>query len=188
MPGLSLRLVKTLILGSCLIVVGGCGSHLKDYKATYPEFVLEEFFNGRLQAYGTFEDWSGQVTRRFRVDMIGSWEGNQGVLDEDFYYADGETQKRIWYLTKVSPGKYEGRADDIVGVAEGEVSGFALNWSYVMALPVDGEIYEVTFDDWMYLVDENNLINRATVSKFGVTVGEVTLFIRKCNSIRCDGT
>lgn len=182
---ISVRAVFLLSFMLLVFVLTGCSASLKDYKASSPDFVLEDFFNGRLQAYGTFEDWSGKVTRRFRVDMIGSWDGRQGVLDEDFYYADGETQKRIWYLTKVAEGKYEGRADDIVGVAEGEVSGFALNWRYVMALPVDGDIYEVTFDDWMYLVDENNLINRATVSKFGVTVGEVTLFIRKCPNDDC---
>lgn len=166
-----------IILVSLALV--SCATSLDEYADTKPEFKLEEFFSGKLTAWGTFEDYSGKVTRRFRVEMIGTWEGNKGILDEDFYYDDGEEQKRIWRLTKEAPGIYTGEADDIVGTARGEVQGFALNWSYTMALPVDGEIYEVHFDDWMYLIDEKSLINKASVSKFGFEVGQVTLFIQK---------
>ena len=31
--------------------------------------------------------------------MKGSWQGNQGVLDEDFTYSDGKTERRVWRLT-----------------------------------------------------------------------------------------
>ena len=34
-------------------------------------------------------------------------------------------------------------------------------------------------DDWMYLMDEDTLINRTLMSKFGVEVGQVTLFFRR---------
>jgi hypothetical protein len=168
-----------------IVICAGCSTNLDDYHSTQPKFVLEQFFNGKLQAYGTFQDRSGKVTRRFRVDMTASWDGDHGVLDEDFYYDDGEQQKRVWYLTKLSDGRYEGRADDIVGKAKGEVRGFALNWRYTMALTVDETTYHVNFDDWMYLVDETHLINRALVSKWGVTVGEVTLFIHQCGQSGC---
>jgi hypothetical protein len=36
-------------------------------------------------------------------------------------------------------------------------------------------VIEVQFDDWMYLIDERVMLNRATMRKFGVTLGEVTL-------------
>ena len=62
-----------------------------------------------------------------------------------------------------------------MGTAAGQTSGNALNWRYTMALPVDGRTWHVDFDDWMYLVDERVMLNRATMSKFGVRLGEVTL-------------
>ena len=34
-------------------------------------------------------------------------------------------------------------------------------------------------DDWMVLMDEVTMLNKATMSKFGVRVGEVTLSFRK---------
>ncbi|WMS88232.1 DUF3833 domain-containing protein [Pleionea litopenaei] len=157
----------------------GCAVSIEDYQASQPAFKLEEFFEGKLIAWGTFQDRSGKVTRRFKVDMEGSWQGSKGVLDEDFIYDDGEKQKRIWYLEKLSEGRYRGTASDVVGEAIGEVEGFALNWSYDLLLPVDDTEYQLTFNDWMYLLDERSVINKASVTKFGIEVGQVTLFIQK---------
>lgn len=157
----------------------GCAVSIEDYQSSQPAFKLEEFFEGKLIAWGTFQDRSGKVTRRFKVDMEGSWQGSKGVLDEDFIYDDGEKQKRIWYLEKLSEGRYRGTASDVVGEAIGEVEGFALNWSYDLLLPVDDTEYQLTFNDWMYLLDERSVINKASVTKFGIEVGQVTLFIQK---------
>jgi hypothetical protein len=44
---------------------------------------------------------------------------------------------------------------------------------------VDGKVYEVHLDDWMYLLDEHTMANRSLMSKFGLEVGQVTLFFRK---------
>jgi hypothetical protein len=47
-------------------------------------------------------------------------------------------------------------------------------------LPVDGRTYEVQFDDWMYLMDERVMLNKAQMSKFGIRLGEVTLsFVKR---------
>ena len=34
-------------------------------------------------------------------------------------------------------------------------------------------------DDWMYLVDERVMLNKAVMSKFGIYLGEVTLSFTK---------
>jgi hypothetical protein len=34
-------------------------------------------------------------------------------------------------------------------------------------------------DDWMFLMDENTLVNRTQMSKFGIDLGEVTLFFKR---------
>ena len=52
-------------------------------------------------------------------------------------------------------------------------------WQYTLALPVDGKIYEVQMDDWMYLVDERVMLNKARMRKFGLPLGEVTLSFYK---------
>jgi hypothetical protein len=108
-----------------------------------------------------------------------SWQGDEGQLDEDFNYADGTRQKRIWHLQRLADGRYIGRAADVVGDATGQQRGNAFNWQYTMALPVDGKVYEVQFDDWMYLINDRVMLNRASMSKFGVRLGEVTLSFTK---------
>jgi hypothetical protein len=44
---------------------------------------------------------------------------------------------------------------------------------------VDGKVYHVDFDDWMFLMDDKTMLNRSAMSKFGFHLGEVTLSFRK---------
>ena len=167
-----------LLAGSA--VLAGCASpQVSDYAQQRPKLELDRYFNGRIRAHGIFQKRGGEVVRRFTVVMDCHWEGNQGVLDEAFSYSDGSTQRRVWRLTKHADGRYTGRADDVVGEAEGQESGNAFRWNYTLRLPVDGKDYDVQFDDWMFLVDERVMLNRATMSKFGITLGEVLLSFTK---------
>ena len=160
--------------------VSGCAApQPTDYAQERPLLELDQYFNGRVRAPGIFQKRGGAVARRFTVVMDCHWEGNQGVLDEAFSYSDGSTQRRVWRLTKHADGRYTGRADDVVGEAEGQESGNAFRWNYTLRLPVDGKEYDVQFDDWMFLVDERVMLNRATMSKFGITLGEVLLSFTK---------
>jgi hypothetical protein len=170
---------RLLISGSAAtlaMALAGCASQkIDDYTSELPVLDLQQYFNGTLDAYGVFTDRSGTVVKRFTVLMQCSWQGNDGVLDEDFTYSDGTKQKRVWRIKKLPDGRYTGEADDVVGTALGQARGNALNWRYTLSLPVDGSIYQVQFDDWMYLMTDRVMLNKATMSKFGVRLGEVTL-------------
>ena len=161
-------------------VLTGCASpQVTDYAQERPQLELDRYFNGRILAHGIFQQRGGEVVRRFTVVMDCHWEGHQGVLDEAFTYSEGSTQRRVWRLTKHADGRYTGRADDVVGEAKGQESGNAFRWNYTLRLPVDGKEYEVQFDDWMFLVDDRVMLNRATMRKFGLTLGEVLLSFTK---------
>lgn len=174
------RRVMLAATATTLLGLAGCASqNIEPYAAERPQLDLAQYFNGKVIAHGIFQDRSGQVVRRFTVDMDGRWDGNQGVLDEHFTYSDGKKERRIWRLTKHADGRYTGTADDVVGTASGRAVGNAFQWAYTLNLPVDGKVYEVQFDDWMYLIDERVMLNRATMSKFGIRLGEVTLSFQK---------
>lgn len=164
-----------LLLAGTALAAGCAGPTPADYAGEKPPLELKTYFNGELSAHGLFTDRSGQVVRRFTVAMTGTWNGNQGTLDERFSYSDGSTERRVWRLTDLGGGRYEGRADDVVGVAQGLAVGNALNWRYTLALPVDGRVWEVQFDDWMFQMDDRVMLNKAVMRKFGVRLGEVTL-------------
>lgn len=169
---------KQLFLLSLLSSLAGCSSTLQDYQGVEPKLELDQFFNGHLEAYGIVQNFNGKVSRRFRADILASWDENEGQLDELFYFNDGEKQHRCWKLVK-SEDNYSGTAGDVIGEAKGEVVGNAMNWHYYLSIPVGEKTWKIKLDDWMYLVDENNLINRAGMYKFGLKVGEITLYIRK---------
>jgi hypothetical protein len=152
---------------------------VQDYKDQNPKLDVSQFFNGPMDAWGLVQDRSGAVTERFYVKMEGRWTNNEGELQEDFVYSDGRKQQRIWKLKKTSDSDFEGTASDIKGIAKGKVAGPAVRWNYVMKLDYRGSTYEVTFDDWMFLINDDVMINRAYMKKFGIKVAEISLVMKK---------
>jgi hypothetical protein len=172
--------LKRIVLLGVITMLSACsGAKLSAYKDTQPAFDLQDYFTGPIKAWGLVQDRSGKVTRRFDVTMNGTWEGNVGTLDEVFQYYDGETDKRVWTITRIAENQYEGTAGDIIGKATGQVEGSAMRWAYVMNLPVGDTTYKITFDDWMFQMNDGILINRSYLKKFGIKVAELTLFMQK---------
>ncbi|MGL5948298.1 MAG: DUF3833 domain-containing protein, partial [Aeromonas sp.] len=151
-----------------LFWLAGCGANLESYQNKSPAWDLPAFFNGPLRAYGLVTDRQGTVTSRFSVEMQATWQGGEGKLFEQFYFDDGRTPTRTWYLKQAADGSWRGTASDVVGEALAQTHGFALNWRYTLDLELPaGNIVRVNFDDWMYLLDKQRLINRAEIRKFG---------------------
>jgi Protein of unknown function (DUF3833) len=176
------NIVRILGLGFIVLTLGACASSkITDFSNAKPPLVLADYFVGQTTATGVFEDRFGKMRRQFVVKLTGTVSGDTLTLDERFVYNDGETQTRIWKLTKTSQTTYEGRADDIIGVAKGVVAGNALNFKYDVNLKVgknkDGspKFWKVRFDDWMFLQPNGVLMNRAYVSRFGLNIGSVTI-------------
>ncbi|WP_425091663.1 DUF3833 domain-containing protein [Tropicimonas sp. S265A] len=170
-----LVLIAALALGACTGKPA-----LDDAKLSDRALNLEDFFEGQTVAYGQFQDVLGTVRRRFEVQIDGQWDGRVLTLTEDFVYEDGSTEQRVWTLTKTGPETWEGTAPGVVGTAFGEERGDTFNWAYTIDLPMpDGSTARFTFDDWMWLLSEHRLLNRAYMSKFGLPVGEVILTFEK---------
>ena len=147
-----------------------------------PAFDLATFFDGKSVAYGIFEDRFGNLRRQFRVEIDANLEGDVLTLDEQFLYADGEQDRRIWEIEKqIIDGEfvYTGRAGDITGKANGRIAGNAMSWRYDITLVLSGMEVEVSFDDFIYQIDSDIAINRAYVSKWGLEIGSVTLVFLK---------
>lgn len=176
----SRKRVPNILCAALLILLTGCSNmNVADFENEQPKLVLEEFFDGKTVASGLFQDRFGNVRRQFVVDIDGSWDGKTLTLVEDFTYSDGETEQRVWTLDKLDDHRYRGTADGVVGTASGAAYGNAFNWTYRFDLKVGDTTLRVDFDDWMFLQPRGFLINKATVSKWGVTIGEVLLAFHK---------
>jgi hypothetical protein len=172
--------LRAALAGVLVLLLAGCASvDPETYRAEKPVLELDRYFNGVVDGWGMFSDRSGKVVTRFSVIIRATWNGDTGTLDEDFTYADGRKEKRVWTIKKLPGGNYTGTAGDVVGTARGVAAGNALNWRYVLDLKIGERNYHVNFDDWMFLLDDDVMLNRAEMSKFGFRLGEVTLAFRK---------
>ncbi len=168
------------LLLTLLLTLTGCSTMtIDDYADSAPELKIEEYFLGETIAWGMFQDRFGKVQKRFKVLMNGRMENNTLILDEDFIYTDGTQSKRIWTVTVPGNGRYEGTAHDIPGKAIGRSAGNAFNFKYQMRLPISGRDWVVTFDDWMFLQEDDVLLNVATMSKWGIRLGTLTVAFEK---------
>jgi hypothetical protein len=175
-----MRSVAAAALLALSVLLAGCSSvSPQAYRAEQPHLDVFAYFDGTVDAWGQFEDRSGKVVKRFKVEIRGRVQGDRLTLDEDFRYSDGTTQKRVWTIDRQSGGTYAGTAGDVIGAASGKAAGNALRWRYVLALDVDGRTWHVDFDDWMYLQDERVMLNRSVMSKFGFRLGEVMIAFRR---------
>ena len=143
-----------------------------------PTFEPESYFAGRLDAHGVFVDRFGSIQRQFEVVVEGRKTDTGFSLDEYFLYDDGEREERRWDVTALGNGRYEGRCRDVIGVAHGVCTANMLSWKYRFRLEMFGRKVAVTFDDVMVLQAGGVLVNRATVSKAGLKLGEVLLTFR----------
>jgi len=163
-------------------LLAGCSSvDPQVYRAERPALDLAQYFSGTLEGHGMVLDRGGQVQRRFVVLIKATWNGDVGTLDEDFTWSDGKKERRVWTLRRAAPdgSRWIGTAPDVIGEAAGVVSGNALNWRYTLDLATDSGRYKIAFDDWMFLIDEHVMLNRAEMSFFGVRVGEILIAFRK---------
>lgn len=142
---------------------------------------LEDFFNGKVEGHGILQGRDGEVKRRFHLDMKCEVKGHQITIHETFRWSHGKTQKRVWYVTSLSKSKFKATAPDCVGEAHGEIHGRAAQWFYTLAVPLRKGLpsLHVKFDDRMYMIERNALMNVIKMSKFGVHLGSITISLRK---------
>lgn len=159
-------------------LLGGCSSDPSLYRDNSPTLDPQRFFTGDLCAWGTVHDFSGDVTRRFVADIQGTATDSTFELDEIFLFDDGEKQTRLWKFNKTNSG-WEGRAGDVVGMAEGQFIGNMMALKYDLQITSDESDIVIAMDDELHLIDENNMMGKTIMTKFGITVGEINLIMQK---------
>lgn len=140
---------------------------------------LTHFFAGRTHAWGLFQDRFGKVRRRFTVTIDGAWTGDEFVMDEAFRYNDGTTERRIWRIRPQTDGRFAARADGVVGEAAGRSDGPTVIIGYKLLINTDPFLIIARVDDRMHRIDENTVLSRTGMSKWGVRLGEATICFRR---------
>ncbi|MCB0330380.1 MAG: DUF3833 family protein, partial [Bdellovibrionales bacterium] len=172
-------LKQFLLLFAGLLGLAGC-SQMKasNFAGASPRFLPEQFFLGEGKAHGVFFDRFNNLKRSFVLTLRGRSEGGEFVIAEDLRYDDGREIQREYRLKKLDEHRYEVRSEAFEGLGTIESYGNVLNWNYVLKEEIGGEIWHLTFDDWMFLQEDGVVLNRAYGTKFGFDIGEVFLTFR----------
>jgi len=170
-----------IILSGTAFMLSGCGGHsTEDYADNTPKLDIRQYFNGPVEAHGIIYDMTGKADLSFTAKMHGTWVGNQGTFDEEFTFSDGRKDTRIWHIAMIDDHHFTATAGDVIGNAVGSQHGNVMNMKYVLkAKRASGKTIELSMDDWMYLLEDNTIINRIKMRKFGLNVGEMVITFRK---------
>lgn len=141
-------------------------------------FDLRRHLNGPLICEGVIYGPTGRVTSRFVGDFLAEWQGNRGVMREDFRYDSGAQQHREWQLDIDATGQITAQADDVVGTGIGWQQGPSVLLRYRLRLPPDAGGHVLDTIDWMYLAPNGSIVNRSQFRKFGIKVAELVASIR----------
>ncbi len=172
----SLRMTPFILL---FLLAGCVGVDIEEYADSEPRLDIAEYFSGTTRAWGMVQDYTGEVQRRFTVEIQGSYVDDTLTLDESFVFSDGETDRRVWTFERIDEHHWVGSANDVEGQVEARQYGHAFHMNYPLEIDINGRMISFTMDDWMYLQPDGRLINRTAMRKFGVTLGEITLVFEK---------
>jgi len=175
--------LQVFLLSAIFLIFTGCSKmQIEDFTNKGPEFIPQEYFNGKLTAYGMVKDRSGKIIKTFKGDLVGSWDKNGvGTLDEKFIYDNGEKQTRVWTLTPTGDKTFIGTAGDIVGNAQMIANGNTVMIDYTMRVPYNDSTLDINVKDWLHLQEDGVIINHSKMKKFGFTIGELVITIIKEN-------
>ena len=142
-------------------------------------FDLLTWLEGHTHAQGYVEDRRGRLRRRFTVDLFGQADGNTLSLHEQFLFDDGERQERTWILTRGSDRSFTGRAGDSASDAVGRCEEGVAYLSSDLTIPVGGRAITLRFEDAFYQAGPRLVLNRSTMSKWGVRLGQILIQFHK---------
>tara|TARA_R110002020_G_scaffold6689_19_gene28432 strand:+ start:267 stop:809 length:543 start_codon:yes stop_codon:yes gene_type:complete len=162
---LLLRLLRPLAALPLCAILAAAPAQARDFK-------LEDFFEGKTYAYGSFAAITG-LRRTFRVDLTGKVRGPELVLREDFVYDDGERDTKTWVFIRTGPGTYTGTREDVLGQTTVRVSGNTARFNYRVDLDPKGKSNVVRFFDKLVLEDDGTVRNTALVTKFALPIARV---------------
>ena len=174
---------KLLFIIVAVIFLTGCNNmKIEDFENTTPTFVPQDYFNGKIKAYGLVKDRSGNIIRTFKADLIGSWDKDGiGTLKEYFVFDDGQKQERVWTLKPLKNSKSEfiGTANDVIGKAHMKAIGNTVVIDYTLEVDYKKTKININVKDWLHLQEDGVIINHSKMKKFGLVVGELVITMIK---------
>jgi len=170
------------------IVLGGlaltsCASVPPAPKAPAAPLGLVDAFSGRATGVGEFKVWLTGDERRFTALLNGTVTGQTGArrltVVEDFIYDDGDKNRLTWVFDEVGAGRWNGKREDTVGVAEVIEKEGVIRLTYTADFVSPTGTTRLGFSDVIYDAGGGLIINDAIVTRWGLPVAKVQFKIQR---------
>lgn len=174
-----LLVVALLFLPSCSYLMEEQEVQALHYLKKAPKADIRKFFKGNVEAFAVTRDENDKIISAYKAKMHGKWEGNKGVLKQDFVYNDGKRDSRTWLITFENSGAFSAVGHDVLSPAKGRHRGNVIEMLYSLSLKKGSAKQEVKFEDNFYLVDRNSMIGISVMKVNSKIIGESTISYKK---------
>ncbi len=186
MHTLSLRQIFRCLLAGCFGLVGfsvpvnAASLPAGAFPANMPDFDPMKFFTGHTRSWGVIESRAGEPTTRIVTETWGKIVGGELRMEQDLFIEKKPRQHRSWRMRRIDAHHFEATANDVIGTAKGESRGNLFRWTFTLATKPGNALFNISMTQRMYgQPDEQTMINRDAVRKFGVTIAQVTEQFRR---------
>lgn len=169
--------MRSLLPFFALLLTGCLGPQLPGPASPEPQFVPEQWFQGRTVGRGEFRKITGGEPDRFGMVIEGRWNGRVLTMHETFV-TEEERSSRLWTIRPLGGGRYEGRLTTGRGLAEIRREGDTVTMRYAAQAPLT-EGFTARFDQALRLRPDGTVLNVADVRKWGAPVGRSTVVFSK---------
>jgi hypothetical protein len=170
---------RLLALVTLALPLGACATMPASPTAPAGRLTLVDAFRGRTVGEGIFRVPIAGLERRFRATLNGRYDGRTLTVVEDFVFADGETDRLTWRFARVSPGRWTGTREDVIGTADVRETATEIRLDYTADARSRGTVTRLGFSDVIYRRADGVIVNEAVVTRFGVPIGSVEFLIRR---------
>lgn len=169
--------LTTLACAAAMLLLSSCGKTTDPF-AGAPEagrFEPLAFFTGHVRSWGVIEDRGGAPTRIVMTDCQGT-RNPDGTLHmvQHLTFGDGTSQDRNWTMRQTGTDTLQATANDMIGTAEGRVTGPLFHWQWTLANAPGNPLLNVGMEQWMYRLPDGTVMIRTTISKLGIILAEVS--------------
>ena len=142
---------------------------------------FKKFFNGDIEGFAITQDEDGKITGTQTVKINAKWDGNKGVIQQNFIFAGDKKDSRTWLVTLNENGTFEAIGHDVSSPGQGKQIGNAAQMLYALTLKENDVKREVKYEDRMYLVDDQSMIIISNAKKGFSSSGKSILSLKKLN-------
>jgi hypothetical protein len=134
-----------------------------------------QFFNGHVTSWGVEENRAGAPIAIVTTECDGHPAGGAGIeMVQTLHIGAAPPQTRIWLMRQTGPLTFTATANDMAGTAQGTVSGRVFHWRWILRTHPGDLLANVTMEQWMYMLDDGDVMIRTVVRKLGFRIVEVS--------------